>query len=310
MRRAAQLSRLYPHLRFEGVRGNVQTRLSKLDAPDSKFAGIVLAAAGLKRVELGHRISGYLESRNVEGKPGTGHEMHGHLEVGVNGQALHPSHAVLHQDKEAAAVVGRSETAAGDERGKGAGSSEDTNTAHDANLNANSIETQQTRLGDRKWGMLHAVGQGALGIESRLGDTRVAELLAPLICRRTTLACLAERSLMRTLEGGCSVPIGVETEWGDAAGDGDNGGGTGSTKITDIASQSKTESPDLTMRAIVVSLDGTDAAEAEVTRRITTEHAAEEFGIEVAALLTKRGADKILASINLNKTVIAGQDGA
>ncbi|KKY31373.1 putative porphobilinogen deaminase [Diaporthe ampelina] len=70
-------------------------------------------------------------------------------------------------------------------------------------------------LGSKDGGILHAVGQGALGLEIRKGDAAVLELLNQLVDRKSALACLAERALMRTLEGGCSVPIGVETEWLD-----------------------------------------------------------------------------------------------
>ncbi|KAI5289827.1 porphobilinogen deaminase [Ascosphaera acerosa] len=50
-------------------------------------------------------------------------------------------------------------------------------------------------------GMYHAVGQGALGIEIREGDELVRGMFEEMGDRRTTLATLAERSLLRTLEG-------------------------------------------------------------------------------------------------------------
>ncbi len=56
-RRRVQLQSLYPKLRVAPVRGNVQTRLAKLDA--GEFSALVLAAAGLKRLGLEHRISRY-----------------------------------------------------------------------------------------------------------------------------------------------------------------------------------------------------------------------------------------------------------
>lgn len=60
LRRAAQLRAWRPDLRVVPVRGNVPTRLAKLDAsgePDGGgWHGLVLAAAGLLRLELGHRI--------------------------------------------------------------------------------------------------------------------------------------------------------------------------------------------------------------------------------------------------------------
>lgn len=56
LRRAAQLKRRYPHLEFKDIRGNLNTRLKKLDEKDD-FAAIILAAAGLKRMGWDDRIS-------------------------------------------------------------------------------------------------------------------------------------------------------------------------------------------------------------------------------------------------------------
>jgi len=58
LRRQAQLQHARPDLRVEPVRGNVETRLGKLDR--GHFAAILLAAAGLKRLGLEHRIAGFL----------------------------------------------------------------------------------------------------------------------------------------------------------------------------------------------------------------------------------------------------------
>ncbi len=54
LRRMSQLRALRPDLRIEPLRGNLDTRLRKLD--DGFYDAIVLAAAGLKRLGLGHRI--------------------------------------------------------------------------------------------------------------------------------------------------------------------------------------------------------------------------------------------------------------
>ncbi len=54
LRRESQLRARFPHLKIEPLRGNVQTRLRKLD--EGKYAAIILAAAGLKRLGLGDRI--------------------------------------------------------------------------------------------------------------------------------------------------------------------------------------------------------------------------------------------------------------
>jgi hydroxymethylbilane synthase len=198
LRRAAQLRRKFPHLDFKDVRGNVPTRLKKLDAPDSfadqevpNYAALVLAAAGLIRLDLGHRITAHLS-----GKDG---------------------------------------------------------------------------------GVLHAVGQGALGVEVREGDERILGMLEKLGDLKSELACWAERSIMRTLEGGCSVPIGVETEW------------------------SSEDEDQLIVRAAVVSLDGKEAGEVEEKAVIKTREEANEFGKTIAKLLVERGAGKILDDVNAHR---------
>jgi hydroxymethylbilane synthase len=203
LRRSAQLRRAYPHLSFADVRGNVPTRLRKLDDPESflpdqevpKFAGIILAAAGLVRLDLGDRITAFLSKE--EG------------------------------------------------------------------------------------GCLYAVGQGAIGVESRVGDERISSLLSKLGCWKTERACLAERSLMRTLEGGCSVPIGVETEW--------------------------PEEDSLLLRAVVVSLDGSESVETSVTQSVKSREDSEALGREVARVLVEKGAGEILKKIVLNRKVVAEQ---
>ncbi|KAL4821321.1 porphobilinogen deaminase, dipyromethane cofactor binding domain-containing protein [Aspergillus spinulosporus] len=193
IRRTAQLARKYPHLKVMDVRGNIGTRLAKLDAEDSPYTCLILAAAGLLRLGLGDRIYQYLDSKNA--------------------------------------------------------------------------------------GMLYAVGQGALGIEIRKGDKAMEDMLNTIGHKETTFACLAERSLLRTLEGGCSAPLGVETEW-----------------IQDTDGSSK-----LRMRSIVVSVDGSEHAEVEIDGIVDSPQSAEEFGVTVAKALVNEGAGKILSEIQQNK---------
>ncbi|KAL2104969.1 hypothetical protein VUR80DRAFT_9245 [Thermomyces stellatus] len=181
IRRIAQLKRRYPHLDFADVRGNIQTRLRKLDDEEGPFSAIILAAAGLLRMDYGARIAQFLD-----------------FEGG---------------------------------------------------------------------GILHAVGQGALGVEARAGDELVLEMLREYQDDKTMMACFAERSLMRTLEGGCSVPIGVETSW-----DGNR----------------------LRLNSTVVNIDGTEFADVDQTRVVEGLEQAEEFGRDVARELIEKGADRIL----------------
>lgn len=65
LRRTAQIKREYPHLVVCDIRGNLNTRLAKLDAPGSKFAGIILAQAGLVRMGWMNRISQVLEPSDL-----------------------------------------------------------------------------------------------------------------------------------------------------------------------------------------------------------------------------------------------------
>lgn len=55
LRRVCQLQKHYPHLQFKNLRGNVNTRLAKLDA--GEYDAIILAAAGLERLEMSERIA-------------------------------------------------------------------------------------------------------------------------------------------------------------------------------------------------------------------------------------------------------------
>ena len=59
---------------------------------------------------------------------------------------------------------------------------------------------------------LPAAGQGAVGIEFREQDDRVRELLAPPSSGNATRV-LAERAVVRRLDGGCDVPIAAFAEW-------------------------------------------------------------------------------------------------
>jgi len=127
LRRQAQLRALRPDLLTVDLRGNVNTRLAKLDAGD--YDAIVLACAGLDRLGLAARI--------------------------------------------------------------------------------------RHRLDPPVW--LSAAAQGAIAIEHREGDARIAELLKPLHDADTALCVAAERALTRYLQGSCQVPIAafcLQTEIG------------------------------------------------------------------------------------------------
>lgn len=186
VRRKAQTRRHFPHLQCLDVRGNLNTRLRKLDAEDSPYECLLLAAAGLKRIDLGHRITQYL-------------------------------------------------------------------TASD--------------------GYLYAPGQGALGLEIRAGDELMLNFLGCLSHLPTTLACTAERSLLKTLQGGCSAPVGVETSW---------------------------NYDKLNLKCSVISSDGQAMAESSASGVVSRLEEAQSLGHALAEKLLSLGADKILQEIKDN----------
>lgn len=69
-RRIIQLQKLYPEWTFKSIRGNLQTRLSKLE--NGEYSALILAAAGLKRLGLEHRISRYFTPEEVIPAAGQG----------------------------------------------------------------------------------------------------------------------------------------------------------------------------------------------------------------------------------------------
>jgi hydroxymethylbilane synthase len=114
---------------------------------------------------------------------------------------------------------------------------------------------------------LHAVGQGALGIECRGDDAEVLELLKALQHQPTADRCYAERAFLRELEGGCQVPIGVNTVL-----NGDQ----------------------LTLTGIVASLDGQQVVKDSITGAASE---AERLGTELAQRMRQQGAQTILDNI-------------
>jgi len=69
-RRRLQFRKMFPDINVEPVRGNLQTRLKKLD--DGLYSSLILAAAGLKRLNLEDRISKYFSIDEMTPSPGQG----------------------------------------------------------------------------------------------------------------------------------------------------------------------------------------------------------------------------------------------
>lgn len=70
LRRMVQLNKLYPNMSFKNIRGNVLTRINKLDS--GEYGALILAAAGLKRLKLENRISRYFETNEIIPAAGQG----------------------------------------------------------------------------------------------------------------------------------------------------------------------------------------------------------------------------------------------
>jgi len=175
MRRSAQLLAARPDLRVADIRGNVDTRVKKLD--EGLYDAIILAHAGLERMMLGERISEILP-------------------VDV---------------------------------------------------------------------MIPAAGQGALGVEIRAGDGEVEELVRALNDEATAACVAAERSVLKSLGGGCANPIAAVAEM--------QADGT------------------ILLRALVGSRDGKTIVKAQGAGAMKD---AEALGLKVARELLSRGAGELL----------------
>jgi len=114
---------------------------------------------------------------------------------------------------------------------------------------------------------LPAIGQGAVGIECRAGDARVADLIAALGCHDTQVCVSAERALNRRLEGGCQVPI---------------------------AGHATLERDMLRLRGLVGQPDGSEIVRGERTGVAAD---AEQLGVALADELLDRGAAAILQNL-------------
>ncbi|MFQ5450466.1 MAG: hydroxymethylbilane synthase [Nitrospinaceae bacterium] len=117
--------------------------------------------------------------------------------------------------------------------------------------------------------LLPAMGQGAIGIETRKHDPDVQGLIVDLDDEKTHLALDAERAFVGILEGGCQVPIGAFATLDD-------------------------ENDELTVRGLVASLDGKTVYKWD---KQGPRHDAQKLGRELGKDLLKMGADRILEEI-------------
>jgi len=177
LRRAAQLKHIRPDVSIVALRGNLDTRLKKLETDG--LDAVILAAAGVKRLNFENRITEYLDE---------------------------------------------------------------------------SI-------------MLPAVGQGALCIEMRENDARIAPLVHSLNHPETRQVVLGERAFLRRLEGGCQVPI---------------------------AAHGRIENGILSLHGLVADLDGVKVIRAWVSGPAES---SESLGTELAEKLLSMGAQPLLENL-------------
>lgn len=102
LRRSAQLRKLRPDLTIESVRGNLDTRLRKLDA--GQYDAILLAAAGLKRLGWGDRIAEILPAETMCSAVGQGALA---IETRASGAGFDAVQAMDHADTHAAVMAER-----------------------------------------------------------------------------------------------------------------------------------------------------------------------------------------------------------
>lgn len=114
---------------------------------------------------------------------------------------------------------------------------------------------------------LPAIGQGALGIECRIDDKEINNLLEPFNHHETSVCVKAERALLKKLEGGCQVPI---------------------------AAYGIIKDKKINLMGLVASVDGTEMHKEKIEGKLED---AEKIGIELAEKLLSRGADKVLQEV-------------
>ena len=123
--------------------------------------------------------------------------------------------------------------------------------------------------------MLPAPAQGALAVECRAGDTRLAALLAELDDADTRAAVTAERALLAELEAGCSAPVGAIAE------------------VVESIDEDGHVFEELSLRSCVAALDGSDVIRAS---GVGSPDRARELGLSVAAELFDLGARELMSS--------------
>lgn len=157
--------------------------------------------------------------------------------------------------------------------------------------------------------ILYAVGQGALALEIRAGDERVKTALKNVGNWKSEWATAAERGLLRELEGGCSVPVGIEAIIEEV----DAGSPAAQSLARPFESDPETlgfsapllhqsgqgKAASLHVTACVTSLDGQKQVMYDAgTILVKSYLEARRWGHDVAKQLRAKGATEILAEID------------
>lgn len=99
LRRQCQIQSVFPNFHIKSLRGNVNTRLAKLDADE--YDAIILASAGLKRLDLENRITAHLNTN--QSLPAIGQGAIG-IECRVDDEKIHTLLSLLHHPQTASCV--------------------------------------------------------------------------------------------------------------------------------------------------------------------------------------------------------------
>jgi len=204
LRRSCQLLSTRPDLKIEQLRGNLDTRLRKLD--EGQFDAIILAAAGVKRLGWSERIT----------------------------EILPPKIS------------------------------------------------------------LPAIGQGAVGIECRINDAFINNLIAPLNHPETSICVRAERAFLKKLEGGCQVPIAAYARIEYRAQKTENRKQINRQTDSLMSESLASDFCLLVMDGLVGSVSGDRIIKGRIEG---TPNDAESLGIKLAEDLLSRGAKEILDEV-------------
>lgn len=142
---------------------------------------------------------------------------------------------------------------------------------------------------------LHAVGQGAIGVECREGDEASLKIIDALNHKATVLACIAERAFLCSLEGGCSAPVAAHAQVNDDGSIRMEGGVwslDGKTEMREILEVTLTDTAAGAKKAKTEDVQFSSFVSRTIPQTVL--ETAEKLGLDLAAKLLGRGAKKVL----------------